>query len=35
MGDTFRSERHRVADPGRGPFPFGLSLLAVGRKPSS
>jgi SAM-dependent methyltransferase len=33
MGDAFRSERHRVADPGRGPFPFGLSLLAVGRKP--
>jgi SAM-dependent methyltransferase len=32
MGQTFRSERHRVADPGRGAFPFGLSLLAVGRK---
>jgi SAM-dependent methyltransferase len=33
MGGTFRSERWRVADPGRGAFPFGLSLLAVGRKP--
>jgi len=35
MGDTFRAERHRVADPARGAFPFGLSLLAVGRKPGS
>jgi hypothetical protein len=35
MGRTFRSERHRVADPDRGAFPFGLSLLAVGRKAGS
>jgi SAM-dependent methyltransferase len=32
MGDTFRSERHRLADSSRKPFPFGLSLLAVARK---
>ena len=35
MGETFRSERHRVADPARNAFPFGLSLLAVGRKRTS
>ena len=35
MGSAFRSERGRVADPGRRPFPFGLSLLAVGRKPGA
>jgi SAM-dependent methyltransferase len=33
MGSTFRSERHRVADSTRLPYPFGLSLLAVARKP--
>ncbi len=32
MGGAFRSERHRVADASKRPFPFGLSLLAVGRK---
>jgi SAM-dependent methyltransferase len=32
MGGTFRAERHRVADAVRAPYPFGLSLLAVGRK---
>ena len=32
MGNTFRAERHRVADSSRKPFPFGLSLLAVARK---
>jgi SAM-dependent methyltransferase len=32
MAGTFRSERGRVADPGRLAFPFGLSLLAVGRR---
>jgi SAM-dependent methyltransferase len=32
MGNTFRSERYRVADSSRRPFPFGLSLLAVARK---
>ncbi|HEU5040565.1 MAG TPA: methyltransferase domain-containing protein, partial [Gemmatimonadales bacterium] len=31
MGDTFRLERERVADSSRLPFPFGLSILAVGR----
>ena len=35
MGGTFRSERGRVSDPERGAFPFGLSLLAVGRKPGA
>jgi SAM-dependent methyltransferase len=35
MGKAFRAERHRVADPSRRPFPFGLSLLAVARKAGS
>ena len=33
MNGTFRAERHRVADGRRLPYPFGLSVLAVGRKP--
>ena len=32
MGDTFRLERRRVADSSRVPYPFGLSILAVGRR---
>ncbi|HYC31687.1 MAG TPA: class I SAM-dependent methyltransferase [Gemmatimonadales bacterium] len=35
MGETFRLERERVADAKALPFPFGLSLLAVGRKAAS
>jgi hypothetical protein len=32
MGDTFRLERDRVADSSRTPYPFGLSILVVGRR---
>ena len=32
MGDTFLLERKRVADSSRTPYPFGLSILAVGRR---
>jgi SAM-dependent methyltransferase len=32
MADTFRLERERVADRSRVPYPFGLSILAVGRR---
>lgn len=32
MGSTFRLERDRVADASRTPYPFGLSILAVGRR---
>lgn len=32
MGDTFRLERERVADRTQTPYPFGLSILAVGRR---
>ena len=31
MRRTFQSEQHRVADPARAPYPFGVSALAVGR----
>ncbi len=33
MGSTFRLERERVANSARAPYPFGLSILAVGRRP--
>ena len=35
MAAAFRLERERVADASRPPFPFGLSILAVGRRPAS